>query len=108
MYDTLPSAALWRTARPRPTGRIGQPAVRSWYARPKPMPRANSPTSGQHTPLLLTVPEACAVLRISRWSLYKLIHDRQLVTVKIGNRRCIPAVAVRELIDRLQAEETWS
>ena len=51
--------------------------------------------------ILLTVPEACAVLRISRWMLYRLIQTRQLNTVKLGRRRLVPAAEVRALLDRL-------
>jgi excisionase family DNA binding protein len=56
-------------------------------------------------PLMLTVPEACAALRISRWSLYQLIRRRQLETVKIGRRRCIPVAAVEAFVARLQDQE---
>jgi excisionase family DNA binding protein len=38
---------------------------------------------------LLTVPEACGRLRISRWSLYRLIHEQRLRTVTIGRRRFV-------------------
>jgi excisionase family DNA binding protein len=38
---------------------------------------------------LLTVPEACSRLRISRWSLYQLIHQQRLRTVTIGRRRFV-------------------
>jgi excisionase family DNA binding protein len=54
---------------------------------------------------VLTVEEACRTLRISRWMLYKLIHERRIKTFKLGARRLIPASAVDELIGRLQAEE---
>jgi excisionase family DNA binding protein len=57
-------------------------------------------------PALLTVVEACQVLRIGRWMLYRLIHTRRLETVKIGRRRLIPAGAIQELVERLRAEET--
>ncbi|WP_163512209.1 helix-turn-helix domain-containing protein [Fodinicola acaciae] len=53
---------------------------------------------------LLTVTEACEVLRISSWTLYRLIWARQLNTIKIGRRRLIPAVAVDEMLKRLAAE----
>lgn len=56
-------------------------------------------------PVVLTVPEACAMLRISRWTLYELIRSRQLETVKIGSRRVVPVSAVRVFIDRLRGEE---
>jgi excisionase family DNA binding protein len=51
--------------------------------------------------LLLTVPEACAALRISRWSFYQLVRRGQLRTVRIGNRRLMPASALREFIAAL-------
>lgn len=56
-------------------------------------------------PVLLTVPEACERLRISRWTLYRLIHQRQLRTVQIGSRRLIEAAAVSDLIAQLAQEE---
>lgn len=38
---------------------------------------------------LLTVPEACARLRVSRWSFYRLMQQRHLTTVTIGRRRLV-------------------
>jgi excisionase family DNA binding protein len=57
------------------------------------------------TPLVLTITEACIKLRISRWSLYQLIHTRQLATIKIGRRRVIPVAAIHEFIDRVRDED---
>lgn len=57
------------------------------------------------TPVLLTVTEACVVLRVSRWSLYQLIRSRKLATVQIGRRRLIPREALQALIERLGGEE---
>jgi excisionase family DNA binding protein len=65
---------------------------------------ANRQGSGEAPHLLLTVPEACALLRISRWGLYRLIHARQLRTIQIGSRRLIPRASVLELIDKLGQE----
>jgi excisionase family DNA binding protein len=56
-------------------------------------------------PVVLTVPEACAVLKISRWTLYQLIRTRQLETIKMGSRRCVPVSAIQALVERLRAEE---
>ncbi|MEV0710386.1 helix-turn-helix domain-containing protein [Nocardia aurea] len=66
---------------------------------------ATSESSGQSvTPgELLEVPEACARLRISKWSLYQLIHQRTIGTVKIGRRRFIPSKEVTRFIDELTA-----
>ena len=54
---------------------------------------------------LLTVPEACDLLRVSKWTLYRLNQTRQLATIKIGARRLIPPTAVQELVDRLRTED---
>ncbi|WP_280483920.1 helix-turn-helix domain-containing protein [Nocardia farcinica] len=50
---------------------------------------------------LLTIPEACEQLRLSRWSVYQLIHRRELSTLKIGRRRFVPAAEIERLIGRL-------
>jgi excisionase family DNA binding protein len=46
-------------------------------------------TAGGQEGDLLTVTEACGRLRISRWSLYELIHQQRLHTVTIGRRRFV-------------------
>lgn len=69
-----------------------------------PSPRGNS-NAARSDIELLTVPEACNALRISKWSLYRLIHRRQLATIKIGARRLVPESSVRELVGALVDEE---
>jgi excisionase family DNA binding protein len=64
---------------------------------------ATTPTDGS-PPLLHTIQEACVQLRISRWTLYRLIHDRQLATVKIGARRFVAPTDIQALIDSLRTE----
>ncbi|GAA2846647.1 hypothetical protein GCM10010517_03390 [Streptosporangium fragile] len=50
---------------------------------------------------LLTVDEAAARLRVSRWTLYCLIRSEELRSVKIRRRRLIPVGAVAECIHNL-------
>lgn len=56
------------------------------------------------TPKLLTINEASAALRVSRWTLFELINKRKLDTIKIGRRRLVPADAVTKLITELREE----
>jgi len=85
---------------------LAMPSLSRWapfrgYTRAKP----TEPGYGNGTvPSVLTIQETCAVLRISKWTLYQLIRSRQLVTIKIGSRRVVPAAAIQALIDRLQEE----
>lgn len=51
--------------------------------------------------IVLTVDEAAARLRVSRWTLYNLIRSNQLRTIKIGRRRLVPASAITECLDQL-------
>lgn len=57
---------------------------------------------------LITIEEARAVLRISRWSLYQLINHNRLKTIRIGHRRLIAADDLRALLDDLRREGTDS
>jgi excisionase family DNA binding protein len=50
---------------------------------------------------LLTVQEAADWLRVSRWSVYSLIHENQLRTIKIGRRRLVSLDALRECVAQL-------
>lgn len=54
--------------------------------------------------IMLTVAEACAHLRISKWSLYRLIQKKELKTVKIGKRRLIRLQTILEFVRRREAE----
>lgn len=47
---------------------------------------------------LLTIPEACERLRISRATLYKLVKQGQLTLVKVGGKSLIPEEALHKLL----------
>jgi excisionase family DNA binding protein len=67
---------------------------------------ANVEDPGNRMPsVVLTVDEACEVLRVSKWKLYDLIRSRQLLTIKIGRRRYVPRKAVYEMVERLSDKE---
>lgn len=71
------------------------------------MNTSSEPTTGPTTngaPLLLTVPEACDALRISRWSLYQLINKRRLKSVRIDRRRFVTTVDLAAFVDELRVE----
>jgi excisionase family DNA binding protein len=48
--------------------------------------------------LLLSVPEACEMLGLSRSSIYALMRMGSLESISIGRRRLIPVAAVDALI----------
>lgn len=52
--------------------------------------------------MLLTIDEAAASLRVSRWSVYNLIRSGQLRTIRIGRRRLVPMNALTECLERLK------
>lgn len=54
---------------------------------------------------LLTVPEAMALLKVSRWTLYNLIRSGELTSIVVGERcRRIPASALDAYVTRLCEE----
>lgn len=57
---------------------------------------------------MFTMAEACKELRISRWSLYRLINDGKLESVKIGRRRLIPADALADFVKKIREEGKMS
>ncbi|MDQ1734154.1 MAG: Helix-turn-helix domain [Pseudonocardiales bacterium] len=54
---------------------------------------------------MLTIPEAAAKLRVSRWTFYKLINNREVDTIKIGTRRLVSSDALQRLVVRLEAQQ---
>lgn len=57
------------------------------------------------TTALLTIAETCEALRVSRWSVHRLIQSKRLESILLGRRRLVPEAAVQQLIEALRAEE---
>jgi excisionase family DNA binding protein len=53
----------------------------------------------------LTIPEACEHLRVSKHSIYRLLDERKLSSVRVLSRRLIPLEAIEQFIAHQQAEE---
>jgi excisionase family DNA binding protein len=70
-------------------------------------PPPNNPfnTADDRPPTLLTIPETCDILRISRWSVYQLINKGRLKTIRIDRRRLIVSADLTALIEELREEE---
>ena len=92
-------AQIWE-----PVG-VAERAVRELPGEPE-QPAAGAEAGGQL--LLLTVPEAAAVLRVSRGKLYELIRRGELLSVLVGGSRRVPQAAVlryvRELTEAAEQE----
>jgi excisionase family DNA binding protein len=50
---------------------------------------------------LLTIDEVADLLRVSRWSVYRLIWSKQLPTLTIGRRRLVRPAALAECMNLL-------
>lgn len=57
--------------------------------------------------LLLTVQEACVALRTTRGTLYRILAEGQLPSVKIGRRRYIRPAALAAFVDSLETGDNW-
>lgn len=54
-------------------------------------------------PLVLTVPETAAALRVSRGKVFDLIRDEGLPTVQLGRRRLVPVAELAEWLSQKAA-----
>jgi excisionase family DNA binding protein len=54
--------------------------------------------------VLYSVPEAMALLNLSRTQIYELIRTTRLVTVTQGRRRLVPADSITEYVQLLLEE----
>lgn len=59
--------------------------------------------SPERLPPCFTVNEAASYLRISRALLYRLIHDGEIKTTKIGTRTIIRGAELERFLDRQTA-----
>ena len=51
--------------------------------------------------MLLTIPEACAMIRIGRTKFYQLLNAGEIKAVKIGKKTLISEIAIQEWIEEL-------
>jgi excisionase family DNA binding protein len=56
-------------------------------------------------PLLLSVEEAAAQLRIGRSRMFDLIRRGEVLSVKVGGSRRVPYDSVKTYVDRLISEQ---
>jgi excisionase family DNA binding protein len=55
--------------------------------------------------MLLTLKETAVALRLGRSKLYELIAAGKLRSVKVGGSRRIPATALAEFVEALEAQD---
>ena len=59
----------------------------------------------RNAPKLLSINEACQALRISRWSIYQLINQRRIKTVRVLGRHLIAPQDLDDFVAHLRDEE---
>ncbi len=52
---------------------------------------------------LLTIEDVVRKLNISRWSVYRLLNDNRIASVKIGSRRLVAATEIDRFIRATEA-----
>lgn len=62
-------------------------------------------TKEKPVPKLLTVSEAAAELRVSRWMIYQLIRSQELKSLTIATRRLIAADDLESFIIKCKEKE---
>jgi excisionase family DNA binding protein len=55
--------------------------------------------STESVPMVLTVDEAAAMLRISRQSAYQAVHAGEIPVVRVGRRMLVPRAALEKMLD---------
>jgi excisionase family DNA binding protein len=72
----------------------------------QPKVKIRSTREGSSIPVraLYDVPEAMALLNLSRTQIYELIRTRRLITVTQGRRRLVPADSISEYVQLLLRE----
>ena len=100
------SAALAQRAYPRtaPSGARLQPGVgpmgqRPMAQRPTGQPLAARPvTERPAAPRFLTVAEVAGIMRVSKMTVYRLVHGGELAAVRVGRSFRVPEPAVRDYL----------
>lgn len=56
------------------------------------------------TPLAYSVTDLTRLLGLCRTTVFSLIRDRELASIKVGRRRLVPAGAVQDFLARCQGQ----
>jgi excisionase family DNA binding protein len=94
-----PAGPLPAGARPQPgVGPLGQrPAGMRPMAHPGMRPMADRPAP-RPTVAFLTVAEVAAIMRVSKMTVYRLVHGGEMAAVRVGRSFRVPEPAVREYL----------
>lgn len=66
------------------------------------MPPQHAATAAPTDDLVYTVREVAEKLKISQWTVNKLIRERDLGSIQIGARRLVPATDLEEYLRELR------
>jgi len=94
----------------RPGNWIGTGLIGKFFGiRQKALKRNHYESSAMDSKLLYTVEQAASELSISRATLYRLITNKQIVSVKIGKSRRVSQQALEAFIEQKTKNEyaTW-
>ena len=101
----LPRQATYgRVPAPRPAvpGARMQPGFAPVGQRPAPMQPVR-PMTERPAPRpavqFMTVAEVAAIMRVSKMTVYRLVHNGEMAAVRVGRSFRVPAPAVREYLD---------
>jgi excisionase family DNA binding protein len=62
---------------------------------------------GTHVePLSVDIPGACRLTGLGRSKLYELLGNGEIQSLKVGRRRIVTMAALRDFLNRLQADKT--
>jgi excisionase family DNA binding protein len=99
---SLPQRSFAPTlARPVPSGVRLQPGVRPLGQRPvavRPAPAHPVARPVSAAPRFLTVAEVASIMRVSKMTVYRLVHGGELAAVRVGRSFRVPEPAVREYL----------
>jgi excisionase family DNA binding protein len=101
-----------RVARLAPVGARPQPGVGPMRQQPMalrpapaqpvgPMPQRPAP---RPTVSFLTVAEVAAIMRVSKMTVYRLVHGGELAAVRVGRSFRVPQPAVRDYLDEARTD----
>lgn len=107
-------AAYGAPVQTRPAGIRHQPGVGPLGQRPMAMrpgsahPVAPRPMAERPAPRpavsFLTVAEVAAMMRVSKMTVYRLVHGGELTAVRVGRSFRVPAPAVRAYLDEARTD----